>query len=92
MLAPRPKDYKDSNGTNVKGRFGTDRYWIREFTEGHWDAGKFQIMASIIVYDAFDYRGDGLVRRGGTVGPRFLNRAAAERHLSKILSKKEVIA
>lgn len=85
-------NFKDSNGTSVKGRFGTDRYWIREFTEGHWDAGKFSIMATIICYDAFDYRGDGRVKKTGAVGPRFLNRAAAERHLSKILSKKEVIA
>ena len=82
-----PKTHKDSNGTNVVGRFGTDRYWVREDTDG----GAF-VMAAIIVYDAFDYRGDGRVRKIGSVGPRFRTKEAAEKHLFRILSKKQVVA
>lgn len=90
-MTPR-RNFKDSNGTRVKGRLGTDRYWIREFTEGHWASGKFSIMATIVCYDAFDYRGDGRVKKTGTVGPLFPNKEAAERHLTKILSNKDVLA
>lgn len=83
------KDYTDSHGVSVKGKYGNSRYWIRTKANGS------NVMSTVIKYDAFDYRSEsgGLYAQTGSVmpsGKSFLSVEECEKILAKILKRKEL--